>query len=193
MTSLEAITIVVEPPRVEAPPGAEGQWTKEMARYDHFAEALRAHTSARVDVVRAFLRDAPGGALVVRSTGYEAMMDEVVVEERAAVAARSLLLDIDRSTVLSVLERHGFAGGIDRNRWFEWRSQRDRETGGGLYGRRDLAPSIGGRCVGPPSFQGARYCVLGSDRFADLPSLVVGYLAECMHAPLVPGVESSEP
>ena len=192
MTPLESITIVVEPPRSQAPLGAEGQWTDEMARYELFAKALRGHTSARVDVVRAFLRDAPRGALVVRSTGYDAMMDEVAGAERAAVAARTLLLDIDRSTVLSVLERHGFAGGIDRNRWFEWQSQRDRETGGGLYGRRDIAPLIGGHCVGPVPFQGPRYCTIGSDRFADLPSLVVGYLAECI-APRSSAVEVREP
>lgn len=176
--TLHAITLVVEPPRVVVPTaGARGPHGDPMARYCDLADAMQTHTPARVSVVQTILRDAPPGALVVLSSDYEAMMDEIPAEARAEYAGRTLLLDVDRSTILAVLERHGFAGAVERHRWFEWRMERDRETGGGLHGRRDLTAAIGGRCISPPSFESTRYCVLASERFNDLAGLIVGYLA----------------
>lgn len=178
--TLPAITIVVEPPRVEVPIAlVRAPRGDELARYRDLADAMQKHTAAPVSVVRTVLRDAPSGALVVRSSGYDAMMDEIPLEARAGYAARTVLLDVDRSVILAVLERHGFAGGVERYRWFQWRMERDLETGSGLLVRRDLIAAIGGRGGAFSPFSSDRYCPVGTDRFADLAGLIVGYLTAC--------------
>ncbi len=174
---LGAITILIEPPRVDVPRGAEGQWGDEAAPFRELALALGRHTSAPVKLVYGFLRDAPAGMLLVVSSGYQQMMDEIPERDRAAVAARAILLDVDRSSILRWLETFRFAGAVEKHRWFEWVMRRGEETGGGLHGRRDLAAAIGGTCAGSGPFVSDHYCLLRSDRYTDLPSLLVGYLA----------------
>jgi hypothetical protein len=174
--SLPAITIVVEPPRVDVPVSTEGEWADETADYRELAAALGRHTTARVEVVVERLCRAPEGALIVVSSGYDAMMAECPAATREETAARSLLLDVDRSDVFELLETHRFAGAVEKHRWFQWRRQREQESGGGLHGLRALAPAIGGTCLEVKSFQSEHYCVLRSERFTDLASLIVGYL-----------------
>ncbi|MCL4295474.1 MAG: hypothetical protein KJ077_07090 [Anaerolineae bacterium] len=172
-----AITILYEPQRDSVlVSGAEGQWGDPLAGYQQLAEALRRHTAAEVSVQTGFLRDAPPGMVLVRSSGYEAMMEEIPTVERAVAAARTIILEADRSNVLALLERYSFAGAVEKHRWFAWRNKPDQESGGGLHGRRELAPAIGGSCFEAKSFQSEHYCILRSDRYVDLPALIVGYL-----------------
>lgn len=177
MMPLGAITILYEPPREPVLiQGAEGQWGDPTAHYHNLAAVLRMHTAAEISVQTGFLRDAPPGMVLVRSSGYEAMMDEIPPENRAAAAKRTIILEVDRSNVFMLLERYGFAGAIEKQRWFQWRIQPDQESGGGLHGLRELAPAIGGSCFDAQAFQSEHYCILRSNRYADLPALIVGYL-----------------
>jgi len=169
------ITVLYEPARQQVSHhGAEGQWSDPLGRYRGLVEALEQHTAGPVSLRTGFLRDAPPGVILVRSSDYDAMMDEVVAD-REAIAARTILLEADRSNVFALLERHGFAGAVEKQRFFDWRTEPDQETGGGLHCRRDLVASVGGVCLDIASFQTKEYCVVLTDRYADLPSLIVGY------------------
>lgn len=174
------ITVLYEPVREEpVPSGAEGQWADRLARYRRLTEALEEHSSGPVSLRIGFLRDAPRGVVLVRSSDYTAMLDEAA--DREATAARTILLEADRSNVLTLLERHGFAGAVGKQRLFDWSRRPDEETGGGVHCRRDLVAAVGGACLDLGDFQTARYCVVVTDRYADLPSFLVGY-AEALAA-----------
>ncbi len=171
--SLEAITIVVEPPRVALPGLSPTSEVRRFHEFDRFAAALASHTRAPVAVVEALLRDAPArGALLVHSTDFR-MLDECDPATRAQTAARTLILNGGRATLVDWLERYGFAGGVTEQRYAAWRANPAGDRAAGLYGLRPAAARMGARC-GPGGSE--RYCVMASDRFTDLPSLLVGYL-----------------
>ena len=175
MTADVPITVLYEPPRQPVTVrGAEGQWSDPLARYRNLAEALQRHTSGPVTLRTGFLRDAPPGVVLVRSSGYDEMMNEVA-EAGTAVATRTILLDADRSNVFGLLERYGFAGAVEKHRFFEWRSDPSHDSGGGLHCRRELIGAVGGVCLDLESFQTEHYCVVRTDRYATLPALLVGY------------------
>jgi len=175
------ITVLYEPARQKlAESGAEGQWSDPLASYRSLADALEQCSDGPVSLLNGFLRDAPPGVVLVRSSDYGAMMAEVGADQRA-MAGRTILLDADGSNVFSLLERHRFAGAVGKQRFFAWCTEPDQETGGGLHCRRDLVAAIGGACLDIASFQTAGYCVVVTDRYTDLPSLIVGY-AEALAA-----------
>lgn len=175
--SVSLVTILYEPQRVEVLiRGAKGQWSDPMVEYRELATAIRQHSMAAVSVRTGFLRDAPLGMVLVRSSDYLAMMEEIPQSERVAAAARTIILEADRSNVFALLERYRFAGAVEKHRWFEWCYKRDEENGGGLHGLRALTLAIGGTCFESTYFASEHYCVLRSDRYVDLPSLIVGYM-----------------
>jgi hypothetical protein len=175
--SLDAVTLVIEPPHSPMPDVSSTDVVRASYEYDRFAAALAAHTRAPVSVVEARLRDAPArGALLVNTTGYDEMLDECDPAVRESTAARTLILNGGRATLLERLDRHGFAGGITGERYAAWRADPAGDTGGGLYGLRAIAERLGAHAApGGPS-PSERYCVMRSERFTGLPALVVAYL-----------------
>jgi hypothetical protein len=177
---LETITIMIEPPRVSwlAEHGRQSATKRQFQTYDQFAEELRRHAEADVTIVEDFLRAAPrqGVVLLDPSTTLSTALAECDAERRNTLPRRTVLLNADRSHVMPLIEEHSLAGAIEKHRYFLWRTDPEHESGGGLYGVRSVAERMGAHCISSPGFPSERYCILSSGRYADLPSLLVGYL-----------------
>lgn len=179
--TIRDIFVVVEPPRSVLPSSPHGRPRDGVAAcYGELADAMRLYAKAKVEVVQMKLCDAPQGGLVVRSSGYDVMMEEIPSGERTALAQRTILLDVDRSVIMSVLERYGFAGAVERQRWLEWRTERHKETGSGLVTRRELAGAIGARSAAEGPFSSGQYSSMGSELCSNLPELIVRCLDACI-------------
>jgi hypothetical protein len=178
--SLEAITLLIEPPRVDLrlmfPSGGATVSTREFYRYERFAAELRKHTSVPITVVDDFLRNAPAtGMLLVHSSGYE-MVDELPDDRRQEILARVVLMQADGGFVMKHLEKFRCAAAILKRDYMEWSMNPDAGLGLGVYGLRSIAPTIGANCEQGLAFASENYCYLTSDRFGDLPSQLIGYL-----------------
>lgn len=134
---------------------------------DDFAAALGAAAGEAVAVIEGTLADAP-------AEGYLIAFAAPGLADHAALARRIVLVAADGGTVGGYLEQLGLAGAIERNRYFRWQHHRDRETGGGVIGRKDLAAAIGAATTS--SHATDRYATLESTRYANLPALLVAYL-----------------
>jgi hypothetical protein len=174
--TLEAITVVIEPPRTAIEGLSSLDTVRRAHELDRFAAALAAHTRAPVAVVEALLRDAPArGALLVHTTGYE-MLDECDPAVREPTAARTLVLNGGRATLLARLDQHRLAGGITDHRYEAWRANPAGDTAAGLYGLRAIAERLGAQCLQGGPVRSERTCLISSPRHADLPALIVAYL-----------------
>lgn len=176
--SLEAITLVIEPSRVDVgalfPNRGIETSDREFYRYEQFAIELQKHTSVPVSVVDAFLRNAPDkGMLLVQPSSYE-MVDELPDDRRQEILRRVVLMQPDAGLVLTNLERFGCAGAVAKRHYMDWLMNSDESLRIGLYGLRSIGAELGAECSA--AFASEHYCYLTSDRFDDLPSLVVGYL-----------------
>ena len=180
--SLEAITLLIEPPRVDLssmfPPTGKESTSREFFRYERFAAELRKHTSAPVTIIDDFLVNAPAkGMILVESSGSEKMIDELPASRRQEILARVVFLQANGAFVLKDLEQFRFAAAIEIRHYMEWRMQPELALQTGLYGLRSMAPTVGAEC--PDRTDGIaskHYCYLTSDRFDDLPSILAAYL-----------------
>jgi len=159
------ITAIVDPPD----PTAEfaNKTAREFDAVDEFVHALGLAAGISIPVIEGTLADAP-------ADGYVIVFDEGQLE-KGPQTSRVLLVNADRGSVLAELEDHGLVGAIEKLRYFRWRRNRSEETGGGLFGRKELADSIGAT-LSPGPFQSSHYGLFSATRYTDLPSLVVGYL-----------------
>jgi hypothetical protein len=174
--SLDAITLVIEPPRDPLPDVAGPDAVRSFYEYDRFAAALATHTRTPVTVIEALLREAPArGALLVHTTGYE-MFDQCDPAVRKQTAARTLVLNGGRATLIQKLDQYRFAGGITTERYTAWLGNPANAEAAGLYGLRTIAEQLGAECSQGGPYPSERYCLMGSDRFVDLPALIVAYL-----------------
>lgn len=176
MTPLERITIVIEPPVVEP----VGLYDPPRKRFEEFARALASHTSATVTVMEGDLEGAPTDGVILLYGGsnlHRWMEGSGPSANQRSALARIMFLQVDRASVLTMLEAFKCAGAIETYRFSQWENQRENESGRELYGLKSVAAALGARCWNEP-FASANYCALDDFRFADLPALVVGYLQE---------------
>jgi hypothetical protein len=171
----DALTILLEP--IDFRPG--GLYEPPRVRYEEFASELARHASVSVAIIEAPLDSAPpNGMLLLYGGGHlhQWTAQGGPTEHQRRLLARTILLDADRSDVLEMLEEFGFAGAIEKYRYFRWLTQRDEESGHQLFGLKSVARSMGAICS--EVFASERYCSFDDSRVPDLPSLVVGYLRE---------------
>jgi hypothetical protein len=147
---------------------------RQLARADELAEALRATLSIDVPVVDGPLAAAP-------ASGY-LLVFRVPSTVDPAVARRIIAFDEDRSSVMKRLELHGFAGAVEKQRYFEWCTRRDDERGYGLVGRKDVVARMSARIASGP-YTSAHYGMIASDTARDLPGLIAEYLEAYGAAP----------
>jgi hypothetical protein len=160
------MTVIVAPVD-PADQAADDESPRVFYAADELAAALGAASGAEVAVIEGTLADAP-------AEGYLVAFAAPGLADHADKARRIVLVNADGGTVRGHLERLGLAGAIERNRYFRWQHSRDRETGGGVIGRKDLAAAIGATTTS--SHETERYATLESTRYADLPALLVAYL-----------------
>lgn len=135
---------------------------------DEFALAIGNAAGIGVPIVEGSLSDAP-------DDGYVLLFEEPSKTEMLLIGPRVILINADRSSVRSMLERDRLACAVEKHRYFTWRTQRSEETGDGLYGRKEVALRMGATiAAGPPPTE--HYGLLSSATQRDLPSLIARYL-----------------
>jgi hypothetical protein len=140
---------------------------RELVSADELAEAMRVALSIDVPVVAAPLTSAPADGYLLAFHVPSTIDPEL--------ARRVIAFDEDRSSIMKRLEQYGFAGAVEKHRYFQWRTQRDDERGYGLVGRKDVAARMPARIAGGP-YTSASYGIIASDTARDLPGLIAEYL-----------------
>ena len=134
---------------------------------DELAEAMRRALAIDVPVIEGPLSGAPAEGYLL------AFRVPWVIDP--ALARRIIAFDEDRSSIMKRVEQHGFAGAVEMHRYFQWRTQRDRERGYGLIGKKEIAARMSAlRSSGP--YTSAHYDIVASDTARNLPELIAEYL-----------------
>ncbi len=141
--------------------------SRKYNKVDGFAAALSHLAGVPVPIIEGSLADAPDEGLLIDFDGYG-------LAKQPELGPRVVLMNADRAYVLDVVEKYHLAAAIEKYRYFQWRRQRDRERGDGVFGRIDVAEKINIAGVGYKDTE--HYRLLGSMRYPDLPSLLVAYL-----------------
>jgi hypothetical protein len=165
---------IVVPPYESAGPAATSGPAHETEGAGELAEAMRGALAIDVPVLVAPLTSAP-------TDGY-LLAFRVPRSIDPSVARRIIAFDEDRSSVMKNVEQYGFAGAVEKHRYFQWRHQRDRERGYGLIGKKDVAARMSAHLAGPP-FTSPDYGIISSDTARDLPGLIAEYLKAYDAAP----------
>jgi hypothetical protein len=139
------------------------------AAVDEFTAAVGKAAGVEIPVLEGSSADVP-------RDGYLLLFEPVDLSAFGQVAKRSILVDADRSYVTDELERYELLGAVDKHRYYQWRGERQKESGRGLWGRKEVAVAIGAELSSGP-FTTARYGLFIAAQFPDLPSLIVGYLS----------------
>jgi hypothetical protein len=177
MSDMEQITIVAEPTRRSGPePTHRFASSRDFHGYDEFAKALADRSGSRIDIVEERLCSAPpdGFILLDATTDLDRVLGECPPAVAAALPRRILLMNVDESAALDLLERYRMAGAVSMPRYFDWLRYREREGGGGLFGLKTVGQELGAVCS--RAFHSENYCLLGQTQVPDLPSLIVAYL-----------------
>jgi hypothetical protein len=140
---------------------------RQIARADELAGAIRRALSIDVPVVDGTLADAP-------ATGY-LLAFRVPSTVDPELARRVIAFDEDRSSIMKRVELLGFAGAVEKQRYFEWCTRPDGDRGYGLVGRKDVVERMPARIAEGP-YTSTRYGILASDTARDLPGLIAEYL-----------------
>jgi hypothetical protein len=165
---------IVIPPH-ETAGNASTTSVREAVSADELAEAMRAALAIDVPVIETPLTSPlPDGYLLVFHTVPWTIGPEL--------ARRIISIDEDRSSIMKNLEQHGFAGAIEKYRYFQWCTKRDDERGYGLVGRKDVATRMPAQIAGGP-YTSASYGIIASDTARDLPGLIAEYLKAYDAAP----------
>jgi len=140
---------------------------RETETVDEFAAALAGALGSPVPVVEGTLASAPPDGYLLAFSTYE-------LEDYAAIADRVILMNTNGATVRDYLEHYGLVAAIEWHRYFRWQTARDRETGRGVIGRKDLAAACDATLTG--YYDTDHYDTLASGRHPDLPTLLAAYL-----------------
>jgi hypothetical protein len=175
MSSLESIVLVAgyRQATVLTHEGESKVPVRLATRLDEFAEALAAHTSARVSVVDGLqVPDELAGAALVGDYTFVRWL-QAEADPDGLVTPRVVWLHANRTTALPELERGRLAAAIDVAGYTAWQADPEGPGLASLYGLKALAEPLGASWV----FASDRYCQMSSPRFPSLPALLVAYLA----------------
>jgi hypothetical protein len=173
------ISLVSEPARLPCDYPVAGP-----EQYNRFVAAVERHLGSAVERRYGFLRD------VAPSTGF-ILLDgsahpEIVLEECSAkglgeLASRLVPLGRSQTRIFeNVLEKLEVPAAVDGLSFVEWEAADPDAIGAwGPYGRSDIAPLIGAKCV---LYESPRYCYLQSASHYGLPHLLVDYLRALVSA-----------
>ena len=168
------VAIIIPPRETVGHPWPQTS-AREAGRADELAEAMRGALAIDVPVIETPLTSPlPDGYLLVFHTVPWTIGPEL--------ARRIIAIDEDRSSIMKNVEQHGFAGAIEKYRYFMWSAQRDKERGDGLVGKKTIAARMSARVLGGP-YTSANYGMLASDTARDLPGLIAEYLRAYDAAP----------
>lgn len=134
---------------------------------DAFCAALGAAAGVTVPIIEGRYADAPDeGFLIV----YD-VEDDVP----PGLGPRIVLVNV-LGRPFERLETLRCAALIESLRYRRWRVDRDRETGAGLYARKDVAGCMGATFIHPPYFMTEHYTLISHPSCRNLPELLALYL-----------------
>jgi hypothetical protein len=157
--------------------GSERITAREAGRYDDFATAL-----TRSIRVAAFVQE--GDKLPsVRERGtifvcpLAVLEDSILTwpEQAQTVQHHTVLIDVPRTRALAEAERLGTAAVIETSQYLKWKNAADAGCSA-IYGRKDVALSMGATWSDFPPHRAGRYALLGHPEFPNLPTLLGAYL-----------------
>jgi hypothetical protein len=85
-----------------------------------------------------------------------------------------VLINIDRSLIPRGLEEMNLYAAVDKHRYFRWQTNRNAETGMGLFGLKAVASQMGASVAN--FMQTERYGAISSTTESSLPALLAAYI-----------------
>ena len=170
------VTLVIEPPDATLGPQPRGVTpTRVLCEYDRFAGALGERLASRVEVAEENLAEVSRAGLILLHpfVSISASLETCTPERRRELARRVVLLDAHQPRIPELLERQHLAGAIGRHRYLQWTWHPDESYGGGLYGLKAIASTLGAECADDE--QSEHYCLIERSPAKNLPSLVAAY------------------
>lgn len=161
------VTAVVQAPSIVSE-SATVTTPRSFDAVDEFAAALGKALGENVSIIEGSLADAP-------KDGYVLVFSESGLLAHPSLWPRVILVNADRATVRTNVERFDLVSAIEKHRYFCWRTQREDEEGSGVIGLKTVAERIGATVMNGP-YTSARYGWLSSAAADDLPSLLAAYL-----------------
>lgn len=142
----------------------------EMARWATFAVAV-----VGPDEVPSVLAD----TVLITEESTLSDIAERVPGGLAALARHVVLLNVHGLHREAVrLSELGVAATVHASRYFTWRTERDDDPGGGVFGRRDVGASMGAESVSGALWDTDSHVLLSDERYPSLPAMLAGYLQE---------------
>ncbi|WP_393063147.1 hypothetical protein [Streptomyces sp. LN549] len=146
---------------------------------DRFAEEIQEHTQSTVTVAEYSNDWEPfQKSILIGDEGLLSLITQEPGPAARALLSRTVLIDAWNSTVPNIAEVYQLAAVIDSRRYFKWRTESEREYGGGLYGRKLVVAKFGGSWKPGPVFETPNYCYFQHDAFPTLPSVLAEYIRQ---------------
>ena len=148
--------------------------------YEQFLTELRNRGAADIAFIEGPLAEAPahGFVLLDADADTSSRIEKLDPITRQSLSPRIVLMRARRGTLHQDLEQYQLAAAIEEFRYFHWQTHPASGDGEGVYGRKEVAASLGADCIGGSPAETDHYCLIRSSRFVDLPSLLAGYLRE---------------
>jgi len=148
--------------------------------YEQFLTELRNRGAADIAFIEGPLEEAPahGFVLLDADADTSSRIEKLDPITRQSLSPRIVLMRARRGTLHQDLEQYQLAAAIEEFRYFHWQTHPASGDGEGVYGRKEVAASLGADCIGGSPAETDHYCLIRSSRFVDLPSLLAGYLRE---------------
>jgi hypothetical protein len=181
MKPLERITILIEPyePLV-LHPDVPTRPTRAFNEYDRFATELQQHTTAQVEIVERWLKDAPrDGMLLIdyHIASTEALLADASVAPPDAV--RPILIGMNRGNAFSLAEALRPAGVVLNDRFWPWHAHQDHRIRQQIYGLKLLAPALAPALKPDSLGEAGHYCTYTTavrDQVLQLPEVLARYI-----------------
>jgi hypothetical protein len=178
--------------QIHADDGESTPSVRTTEQADRLAEELMRDgaVTARIVPISELSRDPAGPRESTLFLTYDVEAPRAIAAELGrpldAVERRTFFLAARRrAEVIAALERSGGPGCIESARLFTWQTELpEDDPPGGVFGRKDIARSMGAHWEEPALWESEHYAMLFHDSYATLPRLLAAYLsAFCAASP----------
>jgi hypothetical protein len=168
MIQLNEIVLVLEP--ATANPYFPSLVNSPQPAVEELARLVADCLSAELVVFRGRIEDAPHDSILISE------FTSATLDEHPAVARRTVLVDVGRTSILDTVESRGVAAAVETIDFVHWSSKRE-NAGAAIYGRREVAITMDAiRSEVNGVWAGPRYCQFQVKTISSLPTLIAEYL-----------------
>jgi hypothetical protein len=179
---ISTITAFVPPLSRHVLTSASDRSPREFAQVDDFVACISSKTGDTVRIVETNLSECSPEGFIVAWLGSSLTLSlaDFPLTARARLCRRLVWVDAGRTDIKRDLEEFQPACAVLDVRYFEWKTQRDCESGYGLHARRDVAVKqmqLERAQFATGIFDTTHYVYTGNPKaYGSLPELLVGYL-----------------